>query len=100
MVFNPFACEIGKRFSRFWQNRLNVKQDSVVLCLVLGLYLFYSILLLVDYLFIHLSMYLLFLFHSPFMNSGLGSEGNHILTSHHHPNFPGVPPGAAGRVQW
>ena len=100
MVFNPFACEIGKRFPRFWKNRLNVKQDSVLLCLVPGLYLFYSILLLVYCLFIHLSMYLLFLFHSPFMNSGLGSEGNHIVTSHHHPNFPGVPPGAAWRVQW
>ena len=50
------------------------------------------------YLFFYLSIY--FFFHSPFMNSGLGSEGNHIVTSHHHPNFPGVPPGAAGRVQW
>ena len=47
--------------------------------------------------FIYLSIYLFF-FHSPFMNSGLGSEGNHIATSHHHPNFPGVPPGAVGRV--
>ena len=64
--------------------------------------LFYFIVgLLFIYLFIYLSIYLLFFFfHSSFMNSGLGSEGNHILTSHHHPNFPGVPPGAAGRVQW
>ena len=62
--------------------------------------LFYFIVgLLFIYLFIYLSIYCFF-FHSPFMNSGLGSEGNHILTSHHHPNFPGVPPGAAGRVQW
>ena len=61
--------------------------------------LFYFIVgLLFIYLFIFLSIY--FFFHSPFMNSGLGSEGNHIVTSHHHPNFPGVPPGAAGRVQW
>ena len=30
------------------------------------------------------------------MNSGLGSEGNYIVTSHRHPNFSGVPPGAAG----
>ena len=49
-------------------------------------------------------MYLLFLFHSPFMNSGLGSEGNHIVTSHHHPNFPGVPPagllgGCSGKLK-
>ena len=59
------------------------------------------ILLLVYYLFIYLFMHLsIYFFHSPFMNSGLGSEGNHILTSHHHPNFPGVPPGAAGRVHW
>ena len=49
------------------------------------------------YLFIFLSIYLFFS-HSPFMNSGLGSEGNHIVTSHRHPNFPGVPPGTAGRV--
>ena len=66
MVFNPFACEIGKRFPRFWKNRLNVKQDSVLLCLVPGLYLFYSILLLVYclfiYLFIYLSIYCFFFF--------------------------------------
>ena len=36
--------------------------------------------------------------HSPFYESGLGSEGNHFVISHRHPNFPGVPPGAAGRV--
>ena len=58
MVFNPFACEIGKRFPRFWKNRLNVKQDSVLLCLVPGLYLFHSTLLLVYYLFVYLFFYL------------------------------------------
>ena len=76
-----------------------MKQDSVLLCLVPGLYLFHSTLLLVYYLFVYLFFYLsIFFFHSPFMNSGLGSEGNHIVTSHRHPNFPGVPPGAAGGV--
>ena len=51
------------------------------------------------YLFFYLSIY--FFFHSPFMNSGLGSEGNHIVTSHLHPNFPGVPPGLLGGcMQW
>ena len=48
--------------------------------------LFYFIVgLLFIYLFIFLSIY--FFFHSPFMNSGLGSEGNHIVTSHHHRIF-------------
>ena len=69
---------------------------EVLLCLVPGLYLFYSILLLVYYLFIYLFFYLSM--HSPFYESGLGSEGNHFVISHRHPNFPGVPPGAAGRV--
>ena len=57
--------------------------------------LFYFIVgLLFIYLFFYLSIY--FFFHSPFMNSGLGSEGNHIVTSHLHPNFPVVPPGLLG----
>ena len=51
------------------------------------------------YLFIFLSIYLSIFFSIRlFMNSGLGSEGNHFVISHRQPNFPGVPRGAAGRV--
>ena len=70
----------------------NVKQDKVWLSLVPGLYLsFFCTLLLVCYLFI-----------SRFVSSGLVSEGNHIVTSHHHPilrDLPGLLAGASGKLK-
>ena len=99
MVVDPFMCEIGKRFPRFGKNQ--IKRETglgfALPCIRSVFILFYFIVgLLFICLFINLSIF----FHSPFMNSGLGSEGNHIVTSHHHPYFPRVPPGTAGRVQW
>ena len=86
MVVDPFMCETWKRLGFAPPCTRAV---FIVFILLLVYYLFF---------FLYASIYLFF--HSPFMNSGLGSEGNHIVTSYHHPNFPGVPPGAAGRVQW
>ena len=36
------------------------------------------------------------------MNSGLGSEGNHMVTSHHHPilrDLPGLLAGCSGKLK-
>ena len=96
----PLCVKLGKDFHDFGKadktrNRIRFCSALYQVCIYfIPFYCWFII-----YLFIYLSIYCIF-FHSPFMNSGLGSEGNHIATSHHHPNFPGVPPGAAGRVQW
>ena len=69
----------------------HVTQDKVLLYLVPGLYLFFCTLLLVCYSFI-----------SHFMNSGLGNEGNHVVTSHHHPilrDLPGLLAGCSGKLK-
>ena len=101
MVVDPFMCEIGKRL--YVKTGLGfalpcTRSVFILFYLIVGLLFICFFLSFFLSLFICLSIY--YFFHSPFMNSGLGSEGNHIVTSHHHPNFPGVPPGAAGRVQW
>ena len=69
----------------------HVTQDKVLLYLVPGLYLFFCTLLLVCYSFI-----------SHFMNSGLGNEGNHVVTSHHHPilrDLLGLLAGCSGKLK-
>ena len=89
-----------EKISTIWEKQKQIKRETglgfalprtrsvfILLYFIVGLLLS-----------IYLSIY--FFCHSPFMISGLGSEGDHMVTSHHHPNFPGVPPGAVGRVQW
>ena len=63
---------------KIWEKQKQIKRETG-LGLALSCTRSVFILLLFYYLFIFLSIYFFFS-HSPFMNSGLGSEGNHIVT--------------------
>ena len=98
MVVDPFMSEIG-RITTIWEKQIKRETGlGFALPCTRSVFILFSFIVgfLFIYLFFYLSIYLFFFFHSPFMNSGLGSEGNYIVTSHRHPNFSGVPPGAAG----
>ena len=96
-LLTPLCVKLGKDFHDLGKTETDKTWNRIRFCSALYQVCIYFILFYCWLVIIYLSI---FFFHSPFMNSGLASEGNHIVTSHHHPNFPGVPPGAAGRVQW
>ena len=91
MVVDPFIYETGKRFPRFGEKQKQIKRETglgfALSCTRSVFILFYFIVgLLFILLFIFLSIYFFFV-HSPFMNSGLGSEGNHIVAIKPPPEF-------------